>query len=172
MTRLFLLVLCVTLAYSAPSSAGGGYQQGVQRQIECLALNIYFEARGEPEAGRYLVALVTVNRSEDQSFPNDFCSVVWQKRWRNGRWIAQFSWTQDGLSDMPTERAAWEDALRIATLAWELPSIIETKLIYDGYEHVLNAIYYHAAHVMPWWASEYKHLATVGRHLAYSSTRV
>jgi len=27
-----------------------------QQNLACLALNVYFEARGEPEAGRYAVA--------------------------------------------------------------------------------------------------------------------
>ena len=33
-----------------------------QKQLTCLAKNIYFEARNEPFAGQFAVALVTLNR--------------------------------------------------------------------------------------------------------------
>ncbi len=46
--------------------------------VECLALNIYHEARGEPEAGRLAVGHVVVNRALDGRFPKDVCQVVRQ----------------------------------------------------------------------------------------------
>ena len=39
------------------------------KQHECLARNIYFEARNEPFAGQFAVALVTLNRVYDENFP-------------------------------------------------------------------------------------------------------
>ena len=33
-----------------------------KKQIDCLADNIYYEARSEPEKGKVAVALVTLNR--------------------------------------------------------------------------------------------------------------
>ena len=50
------------------------YQQYIksdrEKQHECLAKNIYFEARNEPFAGQFAVALVTLNRVHDTAFPN------------------------------------------------------------------------------------------------------
>ena len=48
------------------------------KQVECLAKNIYFEARNEPFAGQFAVALVTLNRVSDTAFPNTICEVVQQ----------------------------------------------------------------------------------------------
>jgi hypothetical protein len=50
-----------------------------KKQIDCLADNIYHEARNEPEKGKVAVALVTLNRVEDPRFPKDICGVVKQK---------------------------------------------------------------------------------------------
>jgi len=49
-----------------------------KKQLTCLATNIYFEARNEPFAGQFAVALVTLNRVNDTAFPNTICDVVYQ----------------------------------------------------------------------------------------------
>lgn len=58
----------------------------VNDDIECLAKNIYHEARGEPEIGQYAVAFVTINRTEDERFHGSICDVVYAP--------SQFSWTR------------------------------------------------------------------------------
>lgn len=55
------------------------------RQIECLAKNAYFEARGEGKAGMRAVSHVVMNRVNDSRWPSTPCQVIYQKR--------QFSWT-------------------------------------------------------------------------------
>jgi len=59
-----------------------------RKEIQCMAKNIYFEARNEPTEGKIAVAFVTLNRVESQEFPNTICQVVEQRRGR----ICQFSW--------------------------------------------------------------------------------
>jgi spore germination cell wall hydrolase CwlJ-like protein len=59
-----------------------------EKQIRCLAKNVYFEARGEPRLGQVAVAFVTLNRVESRHFPNTVCGVVEERR----RHICQFSW--------------------------------------------------------------------------------
>ena len=54
-------------------------------QVECLAKNIYHEARGEGVEGMLMVAEVTMNRVEDSRFPKEVCAVIYQK--------GQFEWT-------------------------------------------------------------------------------
>lgn len=49
----------------------------------CLALNIYFEARNEPQSGQYAVAEVTLRRAAQTGRP--VCNEVFTD--------AQFSWT-------------------------------------------------------------------------------
>ena len=45
-------------------------------QVECLAKNIYHEARGESTAGMFAVGFVTLNRVMDSRYPNTICGVV------------------------------------------------------------------------------------------------
>ena len=74
-----------------------------QKEIECLAQNIYHEARSESTAGRMAVALVTLNRVKDQRFPNTICGVVKQTKYYPSGKIdlhsCQFSWYCDGKPD-------------------------------------------------------------------------
>ncbi|NIO43392.1 MAG: hypothetical protein GTO41_26515, partial [Burkholderiales bacterium] len=51
------------------------------QELNCLALNVYHEARGEPMAGQYAVAEVTMNRVASRRYPNTVCKVVFQKKW-------------------------------------------------------------------------------------------
>src|SRR5258706_5652330 len=62
--------------------------------LQCLAENVYFEARGEPLEGQYAVAEVTLNRTRSEHFPHTVCGVVHETRWNasRGRFIADFSW--------------------------------------------------------------------------------
>lgn len=77
----------------------------VYTDLECLALNVYFESRGESQLGQELVAQVTMNRvrfSKDKSI----CDIVRQK--------SQFSWTADGKSDLPQDIHAYVRSLLVA----------------------------------------------------------
>ena len=77
-----------------------------EKQLKCLALNIYHEARSEPPVGRYAVAWVTLNRVEHEKFRDTICKVVYQP--------GQFSWTEDGKSDKAYEKEAFKEAMKIA----------------------------------------------------------
>ena len=72
-------------------------------ETECLAENIYFEARNQGFAGWVAVAQVTLNRVRDDRFPNTICEVVKQGlTYESGfpiRDKCQFSWYCDGKSD-------------------------------------------------------------------------
>ena len=75
---------------------------------ECLAKNIYYEARDQSREGQYAVAVVTLNRVRSKDFPNTVCEVVYQKN--------QFSWYWDGLSDNPKEKEAWRESQFLARI--------------------------------------------------------
>ena len=55
--------------------------QDDRRNLTCLARNVYFEARGEPTAGQYAVAEVTMNRKASGRYSDTVCGVVYQKSW-------------------------------------------------------------------------------------------
>ena len=47
-------------------------------EVNCLALNIYHEARNQPFMGKLAVGFVTLNRVKSKEFPNTVCGVVKQ----------------------------------------------------------------------------------------------
>ena len=53
----------------------------------CLALNVFYEARGESVKGQYAVAHVTLNRASNEvNNPSKVCGTVFKS--------GQFSWTK------------------------------------------------------------------------------
>ena len=60
-----------------------------EEHIQCLAVNIYHEARDQGTAGKLAVSAVVLNRVNDKRFPNTVCEVVLQahmkKSWKTGR---------------------------------------------------------------------------------------
>jgi spore germination cell wall hydrolase CwlJ-like protein len=123
------------------------------REIRCLAMNIYHEARGEPGMGKYAVAQVTLNRVQSPKYPNDVCRVVHQR----AKETAQFSWTLDDITDIPKESKAWIDAIRVAKEVYRQEKTAD----------IGDALYYHADYVKPRWASHKDKVAKIGRHIFY-----
>ncbi len=133
-------------------------QQEAQ-EIHCLALNVYHEARGEPEKGKYAVASVTLNRVASKHYPNTVCGVVFQKRWDylRKRYVSAFSWTELDAR-LSTDSKAWQKAADIAEDAYRHPDTQNLK----------NALFYHAQHIRPSWARKKMSVAKIGRHIFYN----
>lgn len=74
------IAACVAMLFSSPAYSSNY----TSRDVECMAKNIYFEARGEGLEGMLMVAEVTINRSENEKFPNTICGVVNER--------GQFGW--------------------------------------------------------------------------------
>jgi len=126
--------------------------------LQCLAENVYFEARGEPLAGQYAVAEVTLNRTHARNFPRTICAVVHETRWDpvRRRHTADFSWTELGALT-PEDGPAWKQALAVANAAYDdlSPPLVP------------EALYYHATSVQPDWARSRRAIATIGNHIFY-----
>jgi N-acetylmuramoyl-L-alanine amidase len=126
--------------------------------LQCLAENVYFEARGEPLDGQYAVAEVTLNRTHTRYFPHTVCAVVHETRWDpiRRRHVADFSWTELGALS-PEDGPAWKQALAVA------------NAVYDDLHPpvVPEALYYHATSVRPDWARGRRPVATIGNHIFY-----
>jgi len=129
-----------------------------QRDLRCLAENVYHEARGEPLRGQHAVAEVTLNRVASDEFPATVCEVVFEQRLdvQRRRYVGAFSWTELDRLRRP-HGDAWQLALEVATAA------------YDGQEPgvVPDALYYHADAIEPRWAGEKQVVATIGNHIFY-----
>jgi spore germination cell wall hydrolase CwlJ-like protein len=158
-----LVALAVAVAGPAPApviaATGAHLPETAVRftfdDVECLALNIYHEARSEPEVGRLAVAAVTLNRVDSPRFPDSVCDVVKQGGERRDR--CQFSWWCDGKRDDPHEEDAWEEALRLSRLS----------LLGLAEDPTGGALYYHADYVSPRWSRTFKRTAEIGRHHFY-----
>ena len=138
-----------------------------EKQHECLAKNIYFEARNEPFAGQFAVALVTLNRVYDTAFPNTICEVVYEGiHYADGfpkRDRCQFSWYCDGNSDEVRNQRAWEEVQKTANLAM----LKYGKLKAEGLDYTEGARYYHTFEVSPRWSKVYPKVGRIGDHIFY-----
>ena len=126
--------------------------------LECLAENVYFEARGEPLEGQYAVAEVTLNRTRSDNFPHTICGVIHEIRWNPGRerLVADFSWTEQGRLS-PQDGPAWKQAMSVAIAVYD-----------DLHEPLVpGALFYHATNVHPEWSKVRKAVATIGKHIFY-----
>jgi hypothetical protein len=89
------------------------------REFECLAKNVYFEAGNQPVVGQLAVALVTLNRVNDHRFPRTICGVISQGSMDDpnkkvGR-SCQFSWYCNGKSNNPNKNSVtWQTAKQVA----------------------------------------------------------
>lgn len=124
-----------------------------QKQIKCLADNIYYEARNQPKAGKIAVTNVVLNRVEDPRFPKDPCSVIKQKRGK----VCQFSWVCSRKSSSPKDKSAYTSAKEIAEHIY-----INADTIRDV---TYGSKFYHAKYVNPKW--KYKRVITIGDHIFY-----
>lgn len=122
--------------------------------LECLAKTIYFEARGESEAGQRAVAAVVLNRVKSPKFPDTVCEVVHQGG--QDRRDCQFSWWCDGLSDEPKDKQAW---VRAATIAHEMMN--------GAPDPTRGALYFHHRRISPAWGPQLSRLTTIGAHVYY-----
>ena len=137
------------------------------KQHECLAKNIYFEARNEPFAGQFAVAMVTLNRVHDKQFPNSICEVVYQGlHWASGhpkRNRCQFSWYCDGKVDDVKNKRAYMESETIADLAMEQYKTLKSK----GLDITEGARYYHTYEVSPKWSKTFPIVGRIGDHIFY-----
>lgn len=129
-----------------------------RQELMCLARNVYFEARGEPLAGMYAVAEVTMNRKASRLFADSVCGVVYQKKWDRlrGRFVGAFSWTEFNTMPAPVGEA-WERALLVAEAVYYRRAAPKLQ----------GALHFHAEYIEPEWAKEKKLVARIGRHLFY-----
>ena len=128
-----------------------------ERQLECLAMNIYREAGHENFEGKVAVAQVTMNRASHPSFPKDVCAVVFQKSVVIDRVICQFSWYCDTAhKTRPINQSAYNESMAVAK-----------KVLLEGFrlDVMKEALYYHANYVNPQWNLE--KIGSIGNHIFY-----
>ena len=150
----------IAKTYPGDSHKGLSVSTHLQNELRCLALNIYFEARSEPESGQRAVGHVVLNRVAHPRYPDSVCKVVQQ----GGEQVlhrCQFSWWCDGQSDRPMNQQAWVKSLR---LAWR---------VYFGVleDSTGGALWYHATYVKPYWSESLLEGDRIGQHVFYLENR-
>lgn len=117
-------------------------------ELNCIAIGVYYESKGEPLTGQLAVADVILNRASSGRFPPSACGVLTQR--------SQFSFVKGGrLPNVDTSRPAWKTAVAIARIArddlWKSPA--------------KGALFFHARRVSPNWGKT--RVASLGNHIFY-----
>jgi spore germination cell wall hydrolase CwlJ-like protein len=156
-TFLFAAVLLGTMLAGllAPPAARAAGREVPPDALRCLALAVYFEAGGEPQAGKQAVAHVVLNRAQHAGFPGGVCSVVQQG---GGQRQCQFGWYCDGRSDQPTSARMWQSAQDVAreVLAGQVD------------DPTGGALYFAPVRAKrPAWTQHLTQIARIGGHVFY-----
>lgn len=126
----------------------------LQEEQQCLALSIYWEARGEGRRGMVAVGWTILNRVNSPEFPATPCGVM---RQGGERPPCQFSWWCDGKSDRPRDRHSWHMAMVIAA----------GLLLDPPPDPTHGSLFYHSTQVLPGWSRSRKKKAGIGAHVFY-----
>lgn len=122
-----------------------------RREVLCMALNVYHEARGSTRNDQEAVALVTRNRVKAGLWGSTVCAVVLAR--------SQFSWTvfSEGRT-VPRETQAWIAAQQTAYRVYSDETVED---ITGGAE------YFHAASMRtpPSWARRGVGKRRIGQHI-------
>ena len=118
------------------------------RELECLAVGIYFESKSESLAGQLAVGHVIANRAESGRFPSSYCGVLFQR--------SQFSFIRGrSLPTVPRASHDWQDAVAVA-------KIVDQELHPSP---MGKALFFHATRVAPRW--RLTRVGTLGNHVFY-----
>lgn len=108
-------------------------------EILWLALNIYFEGRGESELSQRELMAVVFNRVIDPRFPSTIETVVREGEGQPG---SQFSWTSDGKSDRPEEMGVY---IKIYLLSRR---VMKERYLGTFIDTTGGALWYHASNAV------------------------
>jgi N-acetylmuramoyl-L-alanine amidase len=126
-----------------------GRAAATTRELECLAVGVYFESKSEPLAGQMAVGHVIANRANSHGrFPSSYCGVLFQR--------GQFSFVRGGgWPPVAKSGAQWRSAMNVARLV-------------DGAlrpSNIGKALFFHAKRVSPGW--KLTKVASIGNHVFY-----
>ena len=128
-----------------------------ERQLACLAKNIYYEAGNQPFEGKVAVAQVTINRTESGQYPSDICKTIYQKNIVYEKVLCQFSWVCDRDTTVRAiNKANFKEAEEVAK-----------KVLLEGFRlpSLKDAMYFHGDYINPGWKRE--RITKIGNHIFY-----
>jgi len=162
----------------------------LEKEILCLAKNIFYEAGGEPYNGKVAVAQVSVNRVRDGRFPDSVCEVIKQKtvvsRPRQIESVKKVTtgWGIFQKTEQHIEVKTVVDKKTVCQFSWyctakakKAPPMdsenyqesleVARRVLLEGFglNHLRDALYFHATHVNPKWGKP--KVAKIGNHVFY-----
>ena len=118
------------------------------RELECLAVGIYYESKSEPLAGQLAVGHVIASRAKSGRFASTYCGVLFQR--------SQFSFVRGKSYPQPARASRqWQNAVAVA-------KIVDQQLHKSA---VPGALFFHAKRVSPRW--RLSRVGSVGNHIFY-----
>jgi spore germination cell wall hydrolase CwlJ-like protein len=158
------------------------------KDVDCLARNIFYEAGSEPIEGKVAVGMVTINRTQDERYPQNICGVVRQRTVVTvPQQVTEVRTVKPNIFSPPKQvietRTAWVQKV-IYQFSWvgqrnirireDDPRWIESRAVAEelargGYEtwqeKYSEAMNFHAVYVNPGW--KLKRIGRVGNHIFY-----
>jgi N-acetylmuramoyl-L-alanine amidase len=157
------VVLIMLLMVSVPAIAPVGIamckvswnyvtHQTSLKELDCLATNLYHEARGEGTIGMEAVARVTLNRLATPGFPDTICKVVYQPK--------QFSWTNSVAVIKDT--AAYKQAVSVAEFVLSTPQ----------HDFTNGSLFFHTIQIKrPTWTKSLEESLVINNHVFYKERK-
>lgn len=126
--------------------------------LECAAVNLYHESRGESDVANMNIMGVVFNRVDSDEYPNSICKVVFQNK--------QFSWTHDKKSDTILDLKQYDRLYNIVVM-----SVINRSMVVSLTE---GADHYHTVKVNPSWSRSRRmqYLARIDNQLFYKRNKL
>jgi spore germination cell wall hydrolase CwlJ-like protein len=161
------------------------------KDVDCLARNIFYESGGEPTEGKIAVGIVTINRAQDPRFGRSVCEVVKARTVvTKTREVTKTEMVRVGYFGPPEKRVTTLEVVQqvpVCQFSWVCSSYarqpkstderwVESRAIAEGiargdYEEYRakygNALFFHATAVRPIWAKTKKFVTKTGHHLFY-----
>ena len=161
------------------------------KDVDCLARNIFYESGGEPTEGKIAVGIVTVNRAQDPRFGNNVCDVVKARTVVvKSREVKRTEMVRIGYFGPPekvTTTHMVTEQVPVCQFSWvcggyaKKPKAdderwVESRAIAEGiargdYEEYRakygTALFFHSTGVRPIWAKSKKMVTKTGHHLFY-----
>ena len=145
-----VLSLSLTATLQAKSINDSSQVQKLSnKQIQCLVLNSYMEARGQGVKGMQAVTWVVLNRTKHPSYPSTPCAVIYAP--------FQFEWTRNGKTPQVKEKDAYMQAERV------VEGVLSGKLK----DNTNSSTHFHSARIKPVWANRLSYTTTIGSHCFY-----
>lgn len=131
-------------------------------QVLCLAMNVYFEARGEPLTGKIAVAQVTMNRV-NASANRSVCAIVKEESqfsWYNARKVPTVVLYSRQGEIIEKNLAAWTESQMVAVTVMTM----QTRDVTGGATH-----FYNPDKARPHWRTQFPVVAEIGNHVFLSA---